>query len=287
MGSESTNRIFIKIKKETLPKIRDRYPFLFLEHGRVEVDDSSIKWIDSEGFITAIPVANLSSLILGPGTSVTHAAIKIASSANCNICWVGEDSLLFYAAGSSPTSDSKNYRTQIALSADKKKSLEVARYLFSKRFPKADLEGKSLKEMMGMEGHRVRSFYQECAQKYDVIWDGREFTPGQFTNATTTNRIITASNAALYSIVSSVLHSLGLSLRAGFIHSGSPLPFVYDMADLYKEEYSIDLAFSLTKKLTGFYDKSFVANAFRERAINNNLLERISEDAMEIIKKKW
>jgi len=197
---------------------------------------------------------------------------------NCSICWVGEDSLLFYASGQAPTSDTRNMREQIKLSADPKKSVEVARRMFSKRFPEADLMGKNLKEMMGMEGYRVRDIYEKKSQEYGVGWKGRSFTPGKFEISDITNQILTSCNAALYGILSSVVHSMGYSPHVGFIHSGSPLPFVYDLADLYKEHLCIDLAFSLTVDMAGQYNKQKVSSAFRERVIEMNLLGIVGLD---------
>ena len=95
-------RLFIPITRETLPRVSDKYPFLYLERGRLEIDDSSLKWIDAEGNRVRLPVATIAAILLGPGTSVTHEAVKTAAAANCSLCWVGEDSLLFYAAGHAP-----------------------------------------------------------------------------------------------------------------------------------------------------------------------------------------
>ncbi|MFI0547188.1 MAG: type I-E CRISPR-associated endonuclease Cas1e [Brachymonas sp.] len=271
-------RLFVKITRESLPQVKDKYPFIYLERGRLEIDDSSIKWIDADNHVVPLPVATLNALLLGPGTTITHEAVKVATAANCAVCWVGEDSLLFYAAGFVPTADTRNLKKQIALSADADKSLEVARRMFMRRFPDADLQGKTLQEMMGMEGNRVRNLYQAKAQQYQVGWKGREFTPGKFEASDITNQVLTSVNTALYGILCSAVHSLGFSPHIGFIHSGSPLPFVYDLADLYKEHLCIDLAFHLTRQLAGRYDKHKVAAAFRQRVIEMDLLAKVSED---------
>lgn len=271
-------RLFVKVTRESLPQVKDKYPFLYLERGRLEIDDSSIKWIDSEGNVVALPVATLNALLLGPGTTVTHDAVKTAVSANCSICWVGEDSLLFYAAGFLPTADTRNLKQQIDLASNPVKSLEVARRMYATRFPDADLEGKALKEMMGMEGYRVRSLYQSKAEEYQVGWKGRNFTPGKFELSDITNQVLTSTNAALYGILCSAVHSMGYSPHIGFIHSGSPLPFVYDLADLYKEYLCIDLAFALTRDMAGRYDKQKVSAMFRQRVIDMNLLDKMSND---------
>ncbi len=271
-------RLFVKVTRESLPQVKDKYPFLYLERGRLEVDDSSIKWIDASNHVVPLPVATLNALLLGPGTSITHDAVRTTTAANCSICWVGEDSLLFYAAGFLPTADTRNLKRQIELATDAEQSLAVARRMFARRFPDADLKGRTLQEMMGMEGHRVRALYQAMAEKYQVGWKGRSFTPGKFETSDLTNQVLTSSNAALYGLLCSAIHSMGYSPHIGFIHSGSPLPFVYDMADIYKEHLCIDLAFSLTRELAGRYDKHKVADAFRKRVLEMNLLEKIGTD---------
>ena len=150
--------------------------------------------------------------------------------------------------------------------------------MYAKRFPQAELSGKNLKQMMGMEGYRVRALYEQKGQEYGVGWKGRSYTPGKFELSDITNQVMTSSNAALYSIISSALHSMGYSPHIGFIHSGSPLPFVYDLADLYKEYLCIDLAFSLTLDMAGNYNKHKVSAAFRQRVIEADLLGKIGPD---------
>ncbi len=276
-------RLLIKVTRANLPQVKDKYPFLYLERGRLEIDDSSVKWIDCDCNVIRLPITTINTLLLGPGTSITHEAVKVMAAANCSICWVGEDSLLFYAAGQSPTADTRNMRSQMLLAADRKKSVEVARRMFSRRFPLAELQGKSLKEMMGLEGYRVRELYEKKAIQYNVGWKGRSFQPGKFEIGDITNQVLTSANAALYGILTAAVYSMGYSPHIGFIHSGSPLPFVYDMADLYKEWLTIDLAFSLTLELAGKYNKAKVALEFRKRVIEMDLLEKIGPDIKEML----
>lgn len=280
---DAKRRLLIKVTRANLPQVKDKYPFLYLERGRLEIDDSSVKWIDSDGNVVRLPIATINTLLLGPGTSITHEAVKVLASANCSVCWVGEDSLLFYAVGQSPTADSRNLRTQMLLASDYEQSLEVARRLFARRFPLADLEGKSLKEMMGMEGYRVRQMYEQYALRYNVGWKGRSFQPGKFELGDITNQVLTSANAALYGILTSAIYSMGYSPHIGFIHSGSPLPFVYDMADLYKERLCIDLAFCLTLDMAGRYNRARVSAEFRKRVIELDLLAKIGPDIKEIL----
>lgn len=271
-------RLFVPISRNTLPRITDKYPFIYLERGRLEIDDSSLKWLDANGNCVRLPVATINCILLGPGTSLTHEAVKVASAANCGICWVGEDSLLFYAAGYNPTATTRNILRQSRLAMDEKIALGIAKKMFATRFPEAVIENKTLSELMAMEGLRMRELYVQKAQEYGVGWKGRKYEPGKFELSDITNQVLTSCNAALYGIICSCVHSLGYSPHIGFIHSGSPLPFIYDIADLYKAEYSVDLAFSLTLKMAGKYDRYMVSNAFRERVIENDLLKKIVDD---------
>lgn len=280
------HRLFVKITRETLPQIKDRYPFLYLERGRLEIDDSSVKWIDCDGQVIRLPIATITMLALGPGTSITHEAVKVLAAANCSICWVGEDSFLFYAVGQSPTADTRNMRRQVQLACNPKERLAVARRMYARRFPEMDIQEKEIKELMGMEGKRVHRLYEEMAEKYHVGWKGRSFVPGKFELSDVTNQIITSCNAALYALLCSSIYSMGYSPHIGFIHTGSPLPFVYDLADLYKDYLCIDLAFSLTLKTAGNYNKYQVATEFRKRVIESSLLERINPDIEEMLGRK-
>ena len=272
------SRLLIKVTRETLPQVKEKYPFLYLERGRLEIDDSSVKWIDSEGNVIRLPIATINCLLLGPGTSVTHEAVKVLGSANCGVCWVGEDSFMFYAAGLSPTANTRNLLRQAHLAAHPQKSLEVARRMLAKRFPGAEIQDKNLAELRGLEGLRVRQLYEKKAEQYGVGWKGRQYTPGKFELSDTTNQILTASNAALYAVLNSCILAMGYSPHIGFLHSGSPLPFTYDMADLYKDDLCIDLAFSLTLDMAGVYNRHKLAASFRKRVRDMDMLAKVGND---------
>ena len=249
----------------------------------MEIDDSSVKWIDSGGFVVRLPIATISTLLLGPGTSITHEAVKVLSAANTTVCWVGEDSLLFYAVSHSPTSDTRRMRRQMEMAADPSQRLAVARRLFAQRFPDENVESLSIRELMGKEGLRVRASYEAYAKEYGVGWVGRRFVPGQFQMSDTTNKILTAANAALYSLVLSAVTATGLSPHIGFIHTGSPLPFIYDIADLYKDKLCVSFAFQMTAELGRIYDRKKLLNRFRESVSDFGLLERLPDDLSRIL----
>ena len=270
-------RLIVNLSHENLPYVRERYPFIYLEHGRLEVDDSSVKWL-SPGACIRLPAATIETILLGPGTTITHEAIKALSQINTTICWIGEDSLHFYAYGKSPTDNSTKIRNQALLFSDEKKRTKIAQRLYLKRFPETDISNCTINKLLGMEGIRVRNSYEVMAKKYQVGWVGRSFIPGNFKMSDTTNAYLTAANQFLYAITLSVIHALGYSPYIGFVHSGSPLPFVYDISDLYKEELSVDLAFFLTKEFYGKYERDELIESFCSRAIEMKLLQRMTDD---------
>lgn len=278
--------LIIRTQLSNIPMLRDRYPFLYLEHGRLEIDDSSVKWISADGKHIRLPAAVISTLLLGPGTSVTHEAVKILASLNATVCWVGEDSLIFYAVGHTPTANTYNLKKQLALASDPEKSLAIARKMFSRRFPDADVSRLPLKQLMTMEGQRVKLLYSDLAEKYHVGWVGRSYVPGEFELSDMTNQLITFANAALYALTCSILYSLGFDPRIGFVHSGSPLPFAYDIADLFKENLVFDLAFSLTAKMNGKYDRQKVLEAFKTRLLEADFMTNCPKEVLALLEIK-
>ncbi len=169
--------LFERPPLETLASAKDRWTPLYLEHGRLEVDDSSVKWIGANGLLCRIPVATVSALILGPGTTVTHAAIKACAESNTPVCWTGEESLRFYAFGLTPNHTNDMPRLHAEAWADKRRRTQIARDMFLMRFPGVEVEGKSVKELRGMEGLRVRTLYAQLGLEHGVTWKhGRDAT---------------------------------------------------------------------------------------------------------------
>lgn len=276
-------KVIFKLSRDFFPQSKDRYPLLYFEHGRIEVDDSSVKWVGANRDIYAIPVATIATILLGPGTTVTHEAVKAISSSNTTICWVGDDSLRFYASGMTPTADTRNLLRQIRFATDPETRLTVAKRLFSERFPNESLDGKSLQTLMGMEGVRVRALYASKAEEYGVPWNGRRYIPGKIEVSDKVNRYLTHANSLLYAVITSSVIAHGYDPRIGFIHSGSPLPFIYDLSDLYKEILTIDLAFMLAsteEKITN----ARLVEEFTKRAVDFDLLSKLSQDLEEIFK---
>ena len=262
---------------ETLAMARDRWTPIYLEHGRLEVDDSSVKWIGADGLLCRLPVATISAILLGPGTTVTHAAMKACADSNTPICWTGEECLRFYAFGLAPNHDNDMPRFHAAAWADKKRRTEIARRMFRMRFPNVDVESRSIKEMRGMEGLRVRAFYAEMGLKHGVTWKGRNYNTNNWEMADGINRALSAANASLYALCAAVVCSLGYVPSLGFIHDAGTLPFIFDVADLYKHLTSVPAAF-LAVRQNPADDGDLVRKLLKQRVEEERLLQRMPKE---------
>jgi CRISPR-associated protein Cas1 len=274
--------IFEKPPLETLTPAKDRWTPIYLEHGRLEVDDSSIKWIGADRMVYRLPVATLSAVLLGPGTTVTHAAMKACADSNTPVCWIGEDGMRFYAFGITPNHDNLMSRKHAAAWADKKKHAEIARRMFVQRFPGVDVQAYSIAELRGLEGLRVRARYAELGQQYGVTWKGRNYDKSNWNLADNINRALSTANASLYALCAAVVCSLGYLPSLGFVHDGGTLPFIYDVADLYKEITTFPAAFQAVRQDPD--DRGdMVRTLLKERIEQEKLLQRIPKNLEELI----
>lgn len=225
-----------------LPKFRDSLSYLYLEHGRIDQRDLSVAFYNKEG-VVPVPVASLAVLMLGPGTKITHAAIRTLAENNCLVIWCGEENVRFYAAGTGGTRSGTALLYQAWLASDPKRRMEVVRRMYQARFPEPLEAGLSLQQIRGMEGLRVRASYARLSEEHGVTWSGRNYDRSAWHKGDVANRAISAANACLYGLCHAAILSIGLSPAIGFIHTGKQLSFVYDVADLYKAETTLPIAF--------------------------------------------
>lgn len=269
--------LFERPPLETLAPAKDRWTPLYLEHGRLEVDDSSVKWIGSDGLLCRIPVATVSALILGPGTTVTHAAIKACAESNTPVCWTGEESLRFYAFGLTPNHTNDMPRLHAEAWADKRRRTHIARAMFRLRFPGIEVDDKSVKELRGMEGLRVRTLYAQLGVEHGVTWKGRNYDRQNWDTSDAINKALSAANASLYALCAAVICSLGYVPSLGFVHDAGTLPFVYDVADLYKHLTSIPAAF-LAVRQDPKDEGELVRKLLKQRVEEERILQRMPKD---------
>jgi CRISPR-associated protein Cas1 len=264
-----------------LPRFRDAWSYLYLEKGKIDQDHQSIAFHTADGTIP-IPVASLAVLMLGPGTSITHAAVRVLAESNCLVIWCGDESVRFYATGSGGSGHSQNLIQQAALASDPHTRLAVSKRMYAKRFSEPIDPNVTIEQLRGMEGYRVRQAYAQASQRHGITWTGRSYDPGQWSAADPANRALSAANACLYGLVQAAIVSAGYSPALGFIHVGKPLSFVYDIADLYKTELTIPLAFAQAAESTTDLERS-VRIACLDLFYTSKLMQRIIPDIEEVL----
>lgn len=259
-----------------LPKFRDGWSYLYVEHCKVDQDDKAIAVHDASGKVP-VPCAALAVLMLGPGTEITHAAVKVLADSGCSILWCGEGGVRTYAAGLGETRSSARLLRQAQLYADPNLRLKVVMRLYRMRFKEPLPEDLTLQQIRGREGVRVREAYAAASRATGVPWSGRSYNRGNWRAADPINRALSAANSCLYGICHAAIVTAGYSPGIGFIHTGKQLSFVYDIADLYKAETTIPAAFSAVAASVSDLERR-VRLACRDLFKETRLIERIVED---------
>lgn len=233
-----------KPKLYELERVSDRISFLYLEHAKVNRQDSAITVTDDKG-VVYVPAAIISVLMLGPGIDITHRAMELIGDSGMSVVWVGEYGVKQYAHGRALNHSSTLLEKQAKLVSNTRSRIDVARKMYQLRFPNEDVSRYTMQELRGKEGSRVRKVYRKESEKTGVEWTRREYNPDNFESSNPINQALTAAHQALYGLSYSVIAALGVSPGLGFVHTGHDMSFVYDFADLYKAEYSIPVAFSI------------------------------------------
>ena len=259
-----------------LPKFRDGLSFLYLEHGRIEQRYKAVEFVDASGR-TMIPAAALGVLMLGPGTTITHAAVRALANNGCLIVWCGEDGTRCYAQGGGETRRAYHLLHQARLASDPRTRKEVVLRMYRYRFQESLAPGLSLEQIRGLEGVRVREAYAEASRTYGVPWHGRRYDRRNWNSGDPVNRALSMAHALLNGLCHAAIVSGGYSPAIGFIHTGKQLSFVYDIADLYKVEVTIPLAFRIVAESTEELGPR-VRRACRQAFKEHRLLQRILPD---------
>lgn len=266
-----------------LSRVRDRITFLYLEHAKLNRQDSAILVTDSRG-TAFVPAAIVSVLMLGPGVDVTHRAMELMGDTGMGVVWVGEQGVRQYAHGRALSHSSRLLEAQAKLVSNNQTRVAVARKMYQMRFPNDDVSGLTMQELRGKEGSRVRQVYRHESRKNDVPWSRREYNPDNFDSGTPINKALTAAHQALYGLSYSVIVAMGASAGLGFVHTGHDLSFVYDFADLYKAEISIPVAFQVAAQFGD--DKDIGARtrlAMRDAFAASKILVRMVQDLTSIL----
>ena len=260
-----------------LPKVRDSLAYIYVEHARIDKLDSSIAVYEADGTCMPVPASGLCLLMLGPGTRVTHNAIATLADNNCLVAWCGEEGVRFYAYGTGGTRSASSLLHQARLVSDEAKRLEVVRRMYRMRFEEEMDESYSVEQLRGMEGVRVRETYAKMSRDTGLEWTGRSYDRGSWNKADGVNRALSCANSCLYGLCHAAIVAAGYSPGLGFIHTGKQLSFVYDIADLYKCELTIPIAFEMARAATDNLERA-VRHRCRDVFRDHKLLQRVIPD---------
>lgn len=259
-----------------LPRVRDSWSYLYVEHCRVDQQDKAIAVHDAQGKVP-VPCASLSLQLLGPGTTITHAAVHTLAECGCLVGWVGEHGVRFYAVGGGETRSAANLLRQARLVSDPELRLLVVKNMYRMRFSESLDETLTLQQIRGKEGIRVREAYARASRDSGVPWSSRSYRRDKWEAADPINRALSAANSCLYGVCHAAIVASGYSPALGFIHTGKMLSFVYDIADLYKAETTVPLAFQAVAESAASLEVR-VRKACREWFHRERLLARIVPD---------
>lgn len=266
---------------QDLHRIEDRLSTIYVERCHIDRDDNAVVLVNKERTVR-VPAALVASLLLGPGTRITSAAVRLLADSGTAVCWVGERGVRMYAAGLGPSRGSGLLMRQAYLVTRTRERLDVARRMYQMRFPDEDVSTATMQQLRGREGARVKKIYRTHSVRTGVPWTGREYKPGDAHAAgDDVNRLLSAGHSCLYGICHAAIVGLGASPALGFVHTGGATSFVLDIADLYKAEYTIPLAFDLAAQ--GHTDERDARTAFRDKVADGHLMGRIVRDIKDLL----
>src|SRR5574337_1488431 len=223
--------------------MKERLSILYIEKGNLDVLDGAFVVVDVTGVRTHIPVGGVACLMLEPGTRVQTCALPISARVGTLLVWIGEAGVRLYASGQpgGARSDRLLYQAQLAL--DPELRLKVVRKMYQLRFGEEPPARRSVDQLRGIEGARVREMYKLIARKYGVAWNTRNYDTEEWDKGDLPNRWLSAATSCPYGVTEAAVLAAGYAPAVGFIHTGKPLSFVYDIADLFKFETVVPVAF--------------------------------------------
>ena len=260
--------------------IKERSSILFADKGQIDVLDGSFVLIDKNGVRMQIPVGGIACLMLEPGIRISHAAVSLAAKAGTLLVWSGEGGVRVYAAGQPGGARTDRLLHQAKCALDEEARLKVVRKMYEIRFGEPSPERRSIEQLRGIEGARVRKMYVLIASQFGFDWSKRNYNVQDWESGDVANRCLSTATACLYGITEAAVLAAGYSPGIGFIHSGKPLSFVYDIADLFKFETVVPLAFKIAKQNPAMPEREVryrCRDVFRESKILQKLIPAIHD----------
>ncbi|KFN40008.1 CRISPR-associated protein Cas1 [Smithella sp. F21] len=260
--------------------MKDRVSVIFVEKGNLDVLDGAFVVVDKNGVRTHIPVGGVACLMLEPGSRVSHAAVVLAARVGCLLVWVGDGGVRLYASGQPGGARADRLLYQAKLALDDTARLKVVRKMYAIRFKEEPPERRSIEQLRGIEGVRVRKMYELLARQYGVTWKSRNYDYTEWESGDVPNRCLSSATACLYGICEAAILAAGYAPAVGFIHTGKPQSFVYDIADVFKFETVVPVAFRIAARKPREPEREVriaCRDAFRQSKILARIIPTIEE----------
>lgn len=265
--------------------LKDRASLVFVEHARLDVQDGAFVAVNADGTRTHIPVGGLAGVMLEPGARISHAAVALAARTGTLITWVGEGGVRLYSAGQPGGARSDKLLWQAGIALDPAARLRVVRKMYALRFGEDPPQRRSIDQLRGIEGARMRESYALLAQQHGVNWKRRRYDPADWEAGDVPNRCLSAATACLHGLSEAAVLAAGYAPAIGFLHTGKPRSFVYDIADLFKIDTVVPEAFRIAgAHARGTLDMTpdravrlACRDAFRRTGLLGKIIPRIEE----------
>ncbi len=276
-----------RVGPQDVSQIRDRASYLYIQHARIEQDQRSVQLATPTGRVR-VPAASLAVLMLGPGTSITHAAMRSLVECGCQVTWTYGDHRRTFAADVNSDQSSRRAVHQAAIVSDPHKRLRIARRMYVARFDEPLNASLTLEQIRGLEGVRVRETYREASKRSGVAWHGRHFGQLADSEQDPVNIALSAAAEALYGVCHAAIAHAGWTPQLGIVHTGTATAFVLDIADLYRTHTVIPAAFDVAADhANAGYNHEVVRSAaraaLRDRLVKHRILATIIADIDQVM----
>ncbi len=228
--------------------IKDRMSFATVRRCRLDVLDGAFVAVGEDEVRRQIPVGNITTILLEPGTRITHEAVKLAARTGTLLIWSGEGGVRLYAAGQPGGGRSDRLLHQARLALDDNLRLKVVRKMYSLRFGEDPPARRSVDQLRGLEAARVKRLYQTLANEAGVKWTRRSYDPQTGKAGDLPNLCLSAATASLYGLCEAAILAAGYAPAIGFLHTGKARSFVFDVADIVKFDTVVPAAFKVAAR---------------------------------------
>lgn len=267
----------------------DRHGLLWLSRGNLYVEDGSLRFVTAGGGDLpsgdySIPFQMLSCILLGPGSTVSHDALRLMARHGTGLVVVGTDGVRHYASMPFGPGDSALARRQVALWANPSSRLDVARRMYAWRLGEV-LPSAEIHVLRGIEGTRMRETYRRLAEQYGIKWDGRRYDRQNPETNDDTNQAINHAATAVEAAAMLSVAVVGALPQLGFIHEDAGISFCLDIADLYRDSVTLPVAFGAVREFQRNPDltplervvRRLAGKTFREKKLIPQMIDRIKE----------